>query len=135
MSCVTIPTILHVDDNDSDLLLFRCALDWAGIESHVVQSRSVDDALQRLHTMPSPDLLVVDLKMPGRDGFELLEWLRAQPEFRSTPVYVLSSSNDRADVERAARLGATRFFVKATLFMTIVEELKQTLQTPSPVAR
>ena len=85
--------------------------------------------------MPSPDLLVVDLKMPGRDGFELLEWLRAQPEFRSTPVYVLSSSNDRADVERAARLGATRFFVKATLFMTIVEELKQTLQTPSPVAR
>lgn len=60
---------------------------------------------------PVPDLLLLDLKMPGRDGFSVLQW-RKEQEQRHLPTIVFSSSSLPADVERAYALGANSYVVK-----------------------
>jgi len=61
---------------------------------------------------PLPDLLLLDLKMPGKSGFDVLTWLRAQPEYEHLPVVVLTSSTHEEDHARAPALGAARFPAK-----------------------
>lgn len=76
---------------------------------------------------PFPSLVLLDLKMPRMNGFEVLEWKRNQPELDALPVVIWSSSDLAADRERAHRLGATSYFVKpmeAEGFIEIIEHLK-----------
>ena len=61
---------------------------------------------------PLPALVLLDLKMPRVDGFEVLKWVRAQPGLRTLLVVVLTSSEDLRDVNRAYELGANSFLVK-----------------------
>ena len=61
---------------------------------------------------PLPRLLILDLKMPVMDGFEVLNWVRTDCRFSSLPTVVLSSSNHPADIERARGLGANAYHVK-----------------------
>ena len=65
---------------------------------------------------PLPDLLLLDLKMPGADGFEVLRWVRRQPGLRNLRVVVLTASNEIRDVQKAYQLGANSFMVKPTDF-------------------
>ena len=58
---------------------------------------------------PCPDFLLLDLNLPKKDGFEVLERLRASEKFSSIPVVVMTSSNSPADRNRAAELGASYF--------------------------
>lgn len=62
---------------------------------------------------PEPDLLLLDLQMPGRDGFEILTWFQRRPVRQQLPVVVLSSSGLEADVNRARSLGAADYRKKA----------------------
>jgi CheY-like chemotaxis protein len=70
---------------------------------------------------PLPVLVLLDLKLPRRDGFEVLSWIRRQPGLRSLPVVVLTSSNEMRDVNRAYQLGANSFFVKELDFLGTVD--------------
>src|SRR6266704_5961759 len=70
---------------------------------------------------PLPDLLLLDLKMPRVDGFEVLKWVRQQPGLSSLRVVVLTSSEDIRDVNVAYRLGANSFMVKPMDFDNVVE--------------
>src|SRR5205814_10584329 len=65
---------------------------------------------------PLPALLVLDLRMPLRDGFEVLQWIRRDPTHKLLQVVVLTSSSDIRDINRAYRLGANSFLVKPTDF-------------------
>jgi CheY-like chemotaxis protein len=76
---------------------------------------------------PLPDLVLLDLKMPKCDGFEVLQWLRQQPGFRTIPVVVLTSSEQVRDVNRAYELGANSFLVKPFDFTNLVS-LSETLK-------
>lgn len=58
---------------------------------------------------PYPTVILLDLKLPRRSGFEVLEWLRAQPGLRRLPVVVLTSSGQTEDVNRAYDLGANSY--------------------------
>jgi chemotaxis family two-component system response regulator Rcp1 len=58
---------------------------------------------------PCPDFLLLDLNLPKKDGFEVLERLRSSEKFNSIPVVVMTSSNSPADRNRAAELGASYF--------------------------
>jgi len=77
---------------------------------------------------PTPILILLDLKMPRKNGFETLEWLRQQPGLKRTVTVVLSSSNERADINRAYDLGANSYLVKPGDFQALVE-LVTTLAT------
>jgi CheY-like chemotaxis protein len=83
---------------------------------------------------PEPCLLLLDLKMPKVNGFEVLEWLREQPPLRDNlPVIVLSSSAQDVDVRRAFELGAHEYLVKASSFERLremVERIKQGFLDP-----
>jgi CheY-like chemotaxis protein len=73
---------------------------------------------------PMPDVLIVDLKMPRKNGFEVIQWVRSKPELESLPIIVLSSSDIPGDVKRAYELGATTYFVKSPSFQELVQYLR-----------
>lgn len=59
-----------------------------------------------------PDVLVLDVMLPGRSGFDILDELRADPDFAALPVLMLTAKGQAADRERAERAGASRFMTK-----------------------
>jgi CheY-like chemotaxis protein len=65
---------------------------------------------------PLPDIMLLDLKMPRMDGFDVLRYVRSKPEFKPLRIIVLTSSEDLADVNRAYELGANSFLVKPLEF-------------------
>ncbi len=69
---------------------------------------------------PFPDLLLLDLKMPKRNGFEVLAWLKGRPDMESLPVVVLTSSAIPEDRDMALRMGAREFCTKPSDFNDLV---------------
>jgi CheY-like chemotaxis protein len=69
---------------------------------------------------PPPTLMLLDLKMPRKNGFETLEWLRQQPGLKRTVAVILSSSSERDDINRAYDLGANSYLVKPGDFQALV---------------
>jgi CheY-like chemotaxis protein len=127
-------TILLVDDSADDLALMRLAFKKAGVRNPVRKLYSGEEAISYLsgegdyadrERHPLPCLIITDLKMPGVDGFELLEWLNDHPEFIRVPKLVLSASVFDHDEKRARQLGACAYFVKPSqlndLVKTVIE--------------
>ena len=113
--------ILHVDDDPNDQFLFEYAYNAAGINIPLKQLASGDEVLAYLEGTerfanrqehPLPCLLVMDLKMNGISGFDVLQRIRERPEWKATVVILLSSSTMPGDIERAMRQGANAFVSK-----------------------
>lgn len=110
-------TILIAEDNANDVFLLQWAFSKAGITADL---RFVDDgdaAIQYLESRdqqknPTPDILLLDLKMPRLDGFSVLEWVRLQPGLKRLLVIVLTSSDSLLDINHAYDLGANSYLVK-----------------------
>lgn len=124
-------TILLVDDNEDDVLLMQRAMRKAHILSPVQVLRDGTEAVDYLtthHLGPEqsslPMLMVLDLKMPGMSGFELLSWIRQQPSLRRLWVIVMSHSKEQSDVNRAYDLGANSYLVKPSRLNSLVEMLE-----------
>src|SRR5688572_23476016 len=114
-------TILLIEDSESDALLMQRALRKSAITDCVHIARSGKEAVEYLkgvgpfsnrQEFPLPQLVLLDLQMPEMHGLKVLEWIRAQPEFRSTVVIVLSSSRLAGDVQLAYKLGSNSYLVK-----------------------
>jgi CheY-like chemotaxis protein len=69
------------------------------------------------HAHPFPDLVLLDISLPGMSGFEVLAWIRAHPELKALQVFVWTDSGDRETLDRAARAGANRFVPKSVSFV------------------
>ena len=110
--------ILLVDDSAADIYLTKLALNEALPDSRVRVVEDGEQALRYLNeikkslTATPPDLIVLDLNMPRLDGFSVLTHLKAMPEYRSTPVIVLTTSTWQNDINRAYQLGALKYFSK-----------------------
>jgi len=110
--------ILLVEDSPADVGLVREALLELGAEHqlHVVQDG--DDALAfvqgqgKYMSSPRPDLVLLDINLPGKSGFDVLQEIKEHPEFRLLPVVILSSSRAKKDVEKAYRLCANGYVAK-----------------------
>jgi CheY-like chemotaxis protein len=113
--------ILYVEDEDTDVMLLQHVFTRAGIKNPlntVKDGKAAKDYLagnppfaDRLQH-PLPGLLLLDLNLPYWSGFEVLEWLRAQPRLRRLPVVVFTSSRRPDDVARAYDSGANAYVVK-----------------------
>lgn len=110
-----------VEDLEDDVELVRRAFAKAAVPNPIHVVRSGEEALKYLSGTgqyanraehPLPDLILLDLRMPGMDGFEVLAWIRSQTGIRTIPVVVLTSSDLVWDVNRAYELGASSFLVK-----------------------
>jgi CheY-like chemotaxis protein len=110
--------ILIVDDDPDAVALTQHALAKAGIKAQVDVSENGEHAINYLKERLSqgdqalPLLLFLDLKMPGTDGFQVLDWIRSQPRLRRLLTVVLSSSTNSRDVDKAYSLGAKTYFGK-----------------------
>jgi len=122
--------ILVCDDSEDDILLIRRAFEKALLTNPLFAVRSGDEAIlylkgegkySRRDEYPLPDLLLLDLKMPGKDGFDVLRWIRQQPGIKNLRVVVLTGSRDLGDVNQAYQLGANSFMVKPSEFENYVE--------------
>lgn len=119
------PIILLAEDSEADVLLLQRAFAHMGVDVllHVVPDGAQTIAYlngegryARREEFPLPDLLLLDLKMPLANGFEVIEWVRAQPRLAALRIVVLTTSDQVRDVDRAHRLGANSFLVKPVVF-------------------
>lgn len=123
-------TVLSVDDSSDDTLLLQRACRRAGVRFAL---RTLDDGTKAIAYLsgtdnfsdraahPMPDLLLLDLKMPLKTGFEVLDWLRTQHDFKTLPVAVLTSSHHEADVRQAYDKGANYFLTKPVGYEELVK--------------
>ena len=113
--------ILLVEDAEDDVFLFKRALKAAHVTNavdvvtggqaaidYLASILHADDKAQHL----PPFIIFLDLKMPQVDGFEVLSWVRSQPQLDSVVVVVLSGSNESQDLRRAYALGARSYLLK-----------------------
>jgi CheY-like chemotaxis protein len=123
-------TVLLVEDDPDDVLLTQRAFRKVGARVPIQVVGDGEQAIAYLtgqggwadrESHPLPDLLLLDLKLPRRSGFEVLEWLRSQPGLRRLPVVVLTGSREMADVDRALDLGANSYLVKPVGFDALLE--------------
>ena len=145
--------ILLAEDDSNDVLLVQRAFQKAGLRNALKVVRDGEQAISYLagrgtygnrERFPAPFLLLLDLKMPGTDGFEVLEWVRKEPNLKRLLVVVLTSSNLQEDVDRAYELGANSYLVKPVSFDEMVNmikrfeiywtEINRTPSAPSPAA-
>ncbi len=117
--------ILLIEDDPNDIVLVQRALRRGQIDietrvvSSVPQARaylSAEGEYADRVAHPLPLLVLLDLKMPGGNGIELLRWIRAQSGLRRIPVIVLSSSREPADVDDAYDAGCNSYLVKPVAF-------------------
>jgi CheY-like chemotaxis protein len=114
------PAVLLAEDNEDDLFLSSRVLAKAGLQvvNHVPDGRRAIDYLAGRGAYadrtrhPLPDILLLDLKMPGHTGHEVLEWMRQQPDLQDIQVHVLTSSDEPSDRRRAQKAGAQGYIVK-----------------------
>src|SRR5689334_15837298 len=112
---------LLIEDNENDVLLIQRAFIQAKILNPLMIVKTAEEGMAYMlgtgryanrSEFPLPDLILLDLKLPGMDGFDYLRWIRGQPGFGSTRVVVLTSSDLMQDVNMAYKTGANSFLVK-----------------------
>ncbi len=114
-------TLLLVEDEPDDAHLLTRAFRKAGIMNPIRHLQDGDEAVAYLsgtapyenrQKHPLPIVILLDLKLPRRSGFEVLEWIRGQPLLKRLPVIMLTSSAHGSDVSHAYDLGANSYLVK-----------------------
>jgi CheY-like chemotaxis protein len=112
--------VLVAEDNEDHLFLTTRALEQTnhGLRLEVQGVRDGEEALDffyrrgKYEDAPRPHLLLLDLKMPKVDGLEVLDAIKSDPELRSIPVVVLTSSDRPEDIEETYRRGGNSFVTK-----------------------
>jgi len=118
-------TVLYVEDSADDFALLKLVSQRSGTPFSLQRAADGEEAISYLSgasdfadrgEYPFPDLVLLDLRMPRLDGFEVLEWIRANPATKTLPVVVLAGSSFRADIRRALELGANSYAAKPGKF-------------------
>jgi CheY-like chemotaxis protein len=125
-----LPLILVVDDDQNDILLAKRAFERAGLKYPIKTLSSGIESLDYLNGAPPysdrdkyplPALLLLDIKMPGMDGFDVMRWIRHQPRFAKLRVVMLTGVDEIAKANLAYQLGADSFLVKPLDFWNAAE--------------
>jgi len=121
--------ILYVEDDDDDAFLVQLGFQKAAVPNPIVVVPNGREAIDYLAGTgkyssradePLPCLLLLDLKMPGVTGLEVLKWIRTTPRVSTILVLMLTSSNQDADIHRAYLQGANGYLVKPSKIEDIV---------------
>src|SRR5712671_6038375 len=126
--------ILLVEDDEEDILLLRRAFRNARIANPLIEVRDGQAAIQYMSgegeyadrtRYPIPFLILLDLRLPKLSGFEVIAWLREQPQLANVIVVVLTASDHVPDVTKARALGANSYLVKPGNFEELVQMVKR----------
>ena len=114
-------TVLLVEDDLNDIFIVKRAFRTAHIPNPLQVVTDGEEAISYLRgdgkyadraAHPLPKLIVMDIKMPRRSGFEVLEWVKGSSGMRRIPVIIVSSSDSVEDINRAYELGANAYMIK-----------------------
>ncbi len=121
---------LLAEDSASDVALMKEAFAKAGVPNPVVVLSDGDQVIAYLKgerragdllVERMPSVLLLDLNMPGKNGFEVLQWVRAQPKLKRLIVIILTASSRASDADRAFDFGANFYLTKPGQFKELVE--------------
>lgn len=125
--------ILLVEDNPSDVELTLTALAEHNLANEVVVARDGEEALDYLYRRgefktrndSNPAVVLLDLKMPKVDGLEVLGQMKSDPDLKTIPVVVLTSSREDRDVVDSYNLGVNAYVVKPVDFHEFIDAIKE----------
>jgi len=105
--------VLLVEDNEADIDLVKTGLEEAGSSIKLHVKSDGREALRFLDAQkPRPDLVILDLNLPGANGFDILESMKSNPDLREIPVVVFSTSTASRDIRKAYGLSANSYVKK-----------------------
>lgn len=124
-------TILLADDDPDDRLLVREAFEESHLLNVLETVEDGEELMNYLHQKgkyagkPLPNLILLDLNMPRKNGMEALEEIKADTHLRRIPVVILTTSKAEEDIIRTYDLGVNSFIVKPVTFESLVELVKE----------
>ena len=125
--------ILIADDDPDDRVLVQEAFEENNLHNHLLYVKDGEELLEYLghrgkyataNEAPRPDLILLDLNMPRKDGREALKEIKADPELRQIPVVVLTTSRVQEDIYHTYDLGGSSYITKPTSFEALVEVIQ-----------
>ena len=120
--------VLLADDDEDDRIFFREALDEIALSTSLNLVKDGEELMHVLnHTELIPDILFLDLNMPGRNGKDCLQEIRMYHHLKSMPVIIFSTSANYRDVEEAYTLGADLYLQKPSGYSLMVQRLQKVL--------
>lgn len=121
-------TVLYVEDDDDNAFMLTRRLERRGIHMRHVENgeKALIDAVWKI-----PDVVLLDINLPGMDGLSVLEKLRSNPLTRNVPVIVLSAHVMEDDITRALQAGADAFVAKPIDFPRLLEALDRVIKQDS----
>lgn len=125
-------TILMADDDADDRLLTKDAFEEARLSNRMDFVEDGEELMDYLHhrgkyeeqQLPMPGLILLDLKMPKKDGRTALKEIKSDPKLRSIPIIILTTSKAEEDIVRTYDLGASSYIIKPVTFEGMVEVVK-----------
>jgi CheY-like chemotaxis protein len=119
--------ILLVEDNPDDIMITKRAFAKGRILNKLYVVQDGEEAIEFLRKrgkykdVPTPTLVLLDLKMPKMNGFEVLEQIKGDKDLKSIPIVVLTSSERDKDIEEAYKLGCNSYIVKPVNFENFIK--------------
>ena len=126
-------TILIAEDDEDDRLLMEEALEENDFINNIFFVENGEELMDYLYSrdkyqdkveFPRPNIILLDLNMPKKDGREALKEIKSEPNFRSIPIIVLTTSKAQEDIVRSYDLGVNSFITKPVTFDSLVEIMK-----------
>ena len=133
----SLPAVLIVEDDPDERMLIKDAFEECGLSEGLDFVKDGEELMDYLfqhdgHANPArslhPDLILLDLSMPKKDGFEALKEIKSMPSLKHIPVVVLTNSEAEEDIRRAYDLGAKSFVTKPTTFEELVDVVRNLSQ-------
>jgi CheY-like chemotaxis protein len=123
------PKILYIEDNEQNLYLITFILKTAGYD--VLQARSGEEGIETARDT-HPDLILLDIQLPGMDGYEIARRLRINPELARTPLVAVTSYAMLGDREKALESGCDGYIEKPINPDTFVQQITHFLSKREP---
>jgi CheY-like chemotaxis protein len=123
--------ILLVEDNSNDIVVTKRAIEKGKIHNKVYVAQNGEEAIDffkkrgKFKDVPTPALVLLDLKMPKVDGFEVLKEIKGDENLKSIPIIVLTSSERDKDIECAYKLGCNSYIVKPVNFENFIKKVTE----------
>lgn len=117
--------VLLVDDDEDDQFIFSEAIKLCFVPSHVWLASSHNELFDLLPSIGSPDLIFLDINMPGYDGIKCLETIRANAAYQAIPVIMYSTSGRKESIDKCFEKGADFYIQKPSQIDDLVKVLNK----------